>query len=249
MRLARSIRRNSTTRCSPRSISVSTSPSETGIRRAESSDTRLSKRNRSASKRSTRARRVRSNTSPAMTSASRRTRSPTTSHRVLTHPDTSTPPAVDAIGCARSAAYAGWTHVPPRISAPRPPSRAQRIASKSHGSTGPGTRMERRSRSKPAVIPSHIAHGPRSHKRDAGLRMDQEGPLRIPAPAPRRLPRKNTLEVRTKVGMTAALVVELDIHGRAPGGSSGSCTHASCSAPPRSLARHARSLASPCALR
>ena len=61
------------------------------------------------------------------------------------------------------AAYAGWTHVPPRISTPRPPGPAQRSASKSQGSTGPGTRRERRSRSKPAVIPSphsHIAHAP-----------------------------------------------------------------------------------------
>ena len=97
---------------------------------------------------------IRSNKSPPMSSPSRTTSNPAASHREPTHPDTSPPPAVAATGCARSAAYAGWTHVPPRISTPRPPGRAQRSASKSQGSTGPGTRRERRSRSKPAVIPS-----------------------------------------------------------------------------------------------
>ena len=61
-------------------------PSDTGIKRAESSDTRFSKRNRSASKLFTRARCVRSNTRPVMTRASRRTRSRTPSHRESAHP-------------------------------------------------------------------------------------------------------------------------------------------------------------------
>jgi hypothetical protein len=38
-----------------------------------------------------------------------------------------------------------------------------------------------------------------------------EGPLRFPAPALIRLPRENTVKDRTKIGRTAALVVELDL--------------------------------------
>ena len=91
-------------------------------------------------------------------------------------------------------------------------------------STGPETRIERRSRSgarRHAITTSRIAHRPRSHKHDPRHRIDQ-GPLRIPPPGLLRCRRENTMEGRTKIGRTGALAVgptdRVHVNRRAPRG-------------------------------
>ena len=130
-------------------------------------------------------------------------------------------------------------------------SSAEDGGAKSQGSHASGEPAERQEPFEAPVIRHHTTDrpGPAFRQADARPRMDQ-GPLTHTCTALIRLPREDPLGGRTKIGMTAALVVELDLtvftSTASAGGPALPASRAcSCLAPPRSLARHAESSLAP----